>query len=359
MRTLSRGGVTLKYPDEIGFAFNPCLIVVTGSGVGSMELEMTGEDGTVVNDQRDAFSGGCYAEVREYVQSFFNPDGYGVVSYQSRERAKTGQRILFRVIAGGETFDFSVFYVWGAMKPGGQEVYNGPKVLGAWVGYPFTVGVFVSGADTVNFVRTSGSTSVSISGIGVWNIPLEVVNVGDLYYVTSGGSGIRQATFDDTFDLTFRLAPWDNGNSLRVRVMEDVEDGMYLRWIDRHGFYRYWLFEKGARRHSVGNEGQFLRNNIISEDMEYGYQGGLGRQMIMTREEIVPVCAPLVDGDTWDMLADMVSSPFVDMFTGYGSDGVPRWVSVQAQEGTITKDRVVLQDFEAGVKMPDVPIQRL
>ena len=359
MRTISRGGVTLQYPDEVGFAFNPCLIVAKGDGVETMTVEMTGEGGTTLTDSRDAFDGGCYAEVREYVQGFFDTDAFSVLSYDEKERTKTGQRVLFRVVAGGQTFDFSVFYIWGAMKAGGREVYNGPRVLTAFVGYPFTYGVFISGAVEVQATNMNGGNSaVQIPSTGVWNVPLVPSSESDYYVITSDGEGIQQATFDDTFDLTFRFEPFDEGSYLRVKVGEDVEDGMYLRWIDRHGFYCYYLFKKGNERLKVKNDGEFVRNNIITADMEYGYNGGLGRQMRLNREEVVPVCASLVDGDTWDMLSDMVSSPILDLFTGY-VDGEPRWVSVQCEAATYTKSRAVLQDFIANIMMPEVAIQKL
>lgn len=359
MRNVSRGGVSLRYPDELGFAFNPCLIVATGSGVTSMEVEMTGENGSVISDERDAFSGGCYADMREYVQSFFDNDVMSDIGYSSKAKTKTGQRVLFRVIAGGQTFDFSVYYIWGGMKPDGRDKFNAPRTLYAFIGYPFVFGVFVSASDTVNVNKNSAAyQSVGLSDIGMWNIPLEVSDESAEYLVYSNNDKMCLATFDETFDLTFRMLPFDEGNYLRIKVGCDVKDGIYLRWIDRHGFYCHYLFQRGDEQRKIENEGQFLRNNIVNSDMSYGYSGGLGRQMVMKRQEVVPVCASLVDGDTWDMLSDMVSSPILDMFTGYVS-GSPRWVAVQCEPGTLVKSRMVLQDFECNVIMPEVPVQKL
>lgn len=362
MRSVERNGVTLIYPDAIGFAFNPCLIVARGDGIESMSVEMTSENGTVVNDERNAFSGGCYAEVREYIQGFFDSDVMSQVDYTvAQERMRTGQRVQFVVVAGGETFDFSVFYVWGAMKSGAREVYNRPRELVAFVGYPFTAGVYVGQQGELE-VRNVGmdeeAVIKTISGEGVWNIPIEPSSVDDYFFIGDVDGGIMQATFDDTFDLTFQLEAYGAENYVRVKVGEDIKGGVYLRWINRHGFFSYWLFKKNTESEKVKNEGQFVRNNIVTADMEYGYAGGLGRQMIMTREEGVAIGASLVDSDTWDMLSDMVSSPILDMFTGY-VNGEPRWVSVQATAGTLTKTGAVLQDFVANIELPEVQIQRL
>ena len=60
---------------------------------------------------------------------------------------------------------------------------------------------------------------------------------------------IQQRTFDNTFDLTFCLSAGGK-QSLLLRIdRDDTESGIYLRWIDRHGFIRYWLFASGG-----GNE---------------------------------------------------------------------------------------------------------
>lgn len=358
MREETRGGVTLRYPDAIGFAFNPCMVVAKGSEVSKMSVELTGEDGTVLTDERDALGGGCYADLREYIQSFFDVDAFGSVDYEETERTKQGQHVLFEVVAGGVTFDFSVFYVWGAMKAYGNEVYNKPRTLVAFVGYPFTAGVYIDGADTIT-VKKNGTTNdnVEVEQAGIYNFPIQAIEEGDRYSIADSNDTMSYATFDETFDLTFRMLPFGQ-SSMKVEVGEDVNDGVYLRWIDRHGFYRYWLFKRGVTKVKTGNEGQFLRNNIISQDMEYGYVGGLGRQMVMTRDESISVCASLIDSDTWDMLSDMASSPFVDMFTGY-VDNVPQWVSVQISTGTHTRERAALQDFEAEVVLPSVGIQNL
>ncbi len=363
MRQTTASGVTLKYPDELGFAFNPCLLVVTGAGVTGMRIEMTGENGVTISDTRDAFDGGCYIEVREYIQSFFDDDTFSNLNYDAQvERTKMGQQVIFKLVAlKGETevvFDFDVFYIWGAMKAAANEVYNGPRVLHVWKGYPFTFGVFCSASDELTVTKGVVPTTVDVPRLGVWNVKLVADGSVETYKVTSANGGMKQATFDNTFDLTFQQLPFDAGTYITIKLGCEVENGVYLRWIDRHGFYNYWLFVKGAEQRKIENDGQFLRNNIVSVDMTYGYNGGLGRQMMMKRQDVVPVCAPLVDSDTYDMLCDMASSPYVDMLVGY-SLGKPKWVSVQPQAATYTKSKAVLQDFVANILMPEMMIQKL
>ena len=79
----------------------------------------------------------------------------------------------------------------------------------------------------------------------------------------------------------------------------------------------------------------------------------------MSREDTIPVCAPLVDSETFDMLFDVATSPCVDLFAGYDEEGTPKWISVTVQDGTYKKSTQVLQDFVCHIVMPDVSIQKL
>ena len=103
----------------------------------------------------------------------------------------------------------------------------------------------------------------------------------------------------------------------------------------------------------------FMLNNLLAYDMSYGYQGYTGRQQQMSREDTIPVCAPLVDSDTFDMLMDIATSPCVDLFAGYDADNRPQWIAVTINAGTYKKTKAVLQDFVTNIVMPEVQIQKL
>ena len=95
---------------------------------------------------------------------------------------------------------------------------------------------------------------------------------------------------------------------------DDAEGGIYLRWIDRHGFIRYWLFAAGEETREIASDLSFIRNNL--DDYLYGYYGDNGRRQGYDRTDSIKLCAPLVDRDTFDMLQDLASSPVVDMYLG-------------------------------------------
>lgn len=367
MRKETNNGVTLAYPDEIGFAFNPCLLIASGDKIAKMSIEVSsGEKKETV--WLDAMSGRCYAEVREYVQSLFDEMDFGVVDYEREDKTGLGKRMSFAVVVTKEdegrtevSFSFDVFYIWGAMKAGGQEKYNSYRTLTWFRGFPFTVGMYAAGGGSIMFSKDGiPDRIVNIPEQGVWNIPMRNTDDARLYYLLNDSTGaFGEVTFDDTFDMTFRYVN-ANGKAekILVNIVDGYDEGYYLRWIDRHGFYRYYLLKSGDEARKVTTEGMFIRNNLMSYDMSYGYKGHTGRQQQMSREDVIPVCAPLVDSETWDMLFDIATSPYVDLFVGY-NDGKPRWLPVTVAPGSYTKTKAVLQDFVCNIVMPEVPIQKL
>ena len=97
------------------------------------------------------------------------------------------------------------------------------------------------------------------------------------------------------------------------------------------------------------------------QDYSYvnGYHGGSGRKQRKTEENILPVCAPLVDSDTYDFLFQLALSPLVDMYAGKDSGGNDRWQAVNVAVDTYSKTRAVLQDFSAVIILPETRVQSL
>ena len=363
MREQTKNGVTLRYQDEIGFAFNVCLIEANGVELSRIDVAMS------TGEQRDYFSlysfgGKCYCDVRDYVQAFFDTMGFGNVEYSRETKTDMSKDVSFEIVAvlndGTEvSFTFNVFYIWGALKVGGQEVYNGFRTLTWFKGYPFTFGMYAAGGGSVLLSKDGvANRFVSLPEKGVWNVPMLPSDDGTGYYLISDSIGnVVEATFDTTFDITFKAGAGRGEDRLRINVVDGCE-GLYLRWVNRHGFYCYYLFKVGDEQRKSISDGIVIRNNLLSFDSDYGYKGGAGRLQQMSREDVVSVCAPLVDGETWDMLFDITTSPIVDLFAGY-KDDKPMWVSVTIAAGNYTKSRADLQDFVCNVVMPEVDVQKL
>lgn len=355
MRTEEKKGVTLKYPNEVDFAFNDCLLIVEGKDLEQIEVQIKRKESEVynVNFVLDAFKDRCYIDIKDYIQSYFDSLTFKNVNYDGVERSDMG--IALQFIVGAKVFveaeenlqptnsfdivefQFDAFFVWGALNKAKGEEFNTFRTLTYFKGYPFTFDVCTEGEATIE-IDTGGRQKdlIPISEQGIWDIPItEDMEAKSLYIVREHSQGA----------FTERL---------HIKVADDCYKGYYLRWVDRHGFYCYYLFKGGEEQIKTAGE-TITRNN-----KDLGYNDSFsGRFQLKTMESVVPICAPLVDSQTWEMLRDITTSPIVDLLVGYEHDNKPQWVSVNVVAGSYVKTHATLQDFICSIVLPEVNIQKL
>ena len=362
MRQTTINGITIKYADAVGFAFLPCIIKASGSGVSSIETTISRE--TKAHTYRvEAFADNCIMDYREYVQALFDGISFGNLDY-SRESQKSNLGATFNITVKVKNsegsniaiFSYTTFYVWGAMRAG--ETWNGRKKLTWFTHFPFSFGIYMSEADDLLVYADGRITSklIELAGKGIYEITSKVLKAGaKSYSIKDYGGKIQQATFDTTFDFTFYLKTSSSYTELAVIKADNTEKGIYLRWVDRHGFYRYWLFTQGDESRAINSDTSFVRNNLGEyDDTIFGYIGANGRRQGYSREDTIPLCAPLVDSETFDFLQDLTSSPVVDMYLGSN-----KWQSVTIKAGTYTKTTAELQDFVCNLVINNTQIQQL
>ena len=362
MRQTTINGITIKYADAVGFAFLPCIIKASGSGVASIETTISRETKAHTYSV-EAFADNCIMDYREYVQALFDGISFGNLDY-SRESQKSNLGATFNIsvkVKNSEgsniaIFSYTTFYVWGAMRAG--ETWNGRKKLTWFTNFPFSFGIYMSEADDLLVYADGRITSklIELAGQGIYEITSKVLKAGaKSYSIKDYGGKIQQATFDTTFDFTFYLKTSSMYTELAAIKADNTEKGIYLRWVDRHGFYRYWLFTQGDESRAISSDTSFLRNNLGEyDDTIFGYLGANGRRQGYSREDTIPLCAPLVDSETFDFLQDLTSSPVVDMYLGSN-----KWQSVTIKAGTYTKTTAELQDFVCNLVINNTQIQQL
>ena len=361
MRQTTNNGITIKYADAVGFAFLPCIIKASGSGVASIEATIS-RGNKVYTYSVEAFADSCIMDYREYVQALFDGISFGNLDY-TKESQQSNLGAVFNIsvkVKNSEgsdlaTFSYTTFYVWGAMKAG--ETWNGCKKLTWFTNFPFSFGLYINEASQI-LVGYEGAPNklVKPSIDGIVDINASVLpNKARYWNIYDYDGEIQQGTFDNTFDLTFCLATGGK-QSLLLRIdRDDTESGIYLRWIDRHGFIRYWLFTQGDESRAISSDTSFVRNNLGEyDDTIFGYLGANGRRQGYGREDTIPLCAPLVDSETFDFLQDLASSPVVDMYLGGD-----KWQSVTIKAGTYTKTTAELQDFVCNLVINNTQIQQL
>ena len=362
MRQTTINGITIKYADAVGFAFLPCIIKASGSGVSSIETTISRETKAHTYSV-EAFADNCIMDYREYVQALFDGISFGNLDY-SRESQKSNLGATFNITVKVKNsegsniaiFSYTTFYVWGAMRAG--ETWNGRKKLTWFTHFPFSFGIYMSEADDLLVYADGRITSklIELAGKGIYEITSKVLKAGaKSYSIKDYGGKIQQATFDTTFDFTFYLKTSSMYTELAAIKADNTEKGIYLRWVDRHGFYRYWLFTQGDESRAINSDTSFVRNNLGEyDDTIFWYLGANGRRQGYSREDTIPLCAPLVDSETFDFLQDLTSSPVVDMYLGSN-----KWQSVTIKAGTYTKTTAELQDFVCNLVINNTQIQQL
>lgn len=365
MRETTTNNITIQYLDAVGFAFLPCIIKASGNNLSWIEVIIRCD-----NMERaynvEAFKGVCITDFKTYVQALF--DGRINAAYDwtiGYDSSVLSLLVGIEVNAYDDgdvqlaSIDFTTNIVWGATKYG--ETWNGYKRLTWFTHYPFTFGIYLSKLNTKLLIgyEEAPNKLLKIPIRGMVDFYAGILPSGAKYWNIYDYDGeIQQGTFDNTFDLTFSLATGGK-QSLLLRIdRDDTESGIYLRWIDRHGFIRYWLFTPGEETREIDSDLSFIRNNL--DDYLYGYYGDNGRRQGYDRTDSIKLCAPLVDRDTFDMLQDLASSPVVDMYLGGDwTQEEDEWMSVTIKAGSYTKSTAFLQDFVCEMIINNINVQRL
>lgn len=365
MRQTTKNNITIQYPDAVGFAFLPCIIKASGSNLSWIEVIIR-YNNTERSYNVETLNDSCITDFKTYVQALF--DGRIHAAYDwtiDYDSSVLNLQVGIEVNAYDDrdeqlaSFDFRTNMVWGAPKY--WETWNGYKRLTWFTHYPFTFGIYLSKLNANILIGYEGVPNKieKIPINGMVDFYAGILPSGAKYWNIYDYDGeIQQGTFDNTFDLTFRLTTGGKQLLLLRIDRDDAESGIYLRWIDRHGFIRYWLFAAGDETREIASDLSFIRNNL--EDYLYGYYGDNGRRQGYERTDSIKLCAPLVDSDTFDMLQDLASSPVVDMYLGGDwTQEEDQWMSVTIKAGSYTKSTACLQDFVCEMIINNINVQRL
>ena len=313
MRTQYISGISVSYPEEVVAAYdkNPILI----EGFEGTAIQMTVTNNTTkksVEEKRSPFGGECFFDLAYYLQVLLKPTF--VVSYSSVSDSGMASRFTVELsfLHGTATIgsmSFDVIATWASV------ISQKDESLKMFKGYPFTVGVFTDGTYTIN----AGGATFKPS-VGVHNFPV------------TGNTSV--------------VAKDSSGNVVQsINVTESCGDGVYLRWIDKCGIYRYWMFRKGNVTNSIKASEEFIRKNTGTDKSLRKSSKSVGTK--------IEICAPLIDENTFDFLLGVAASTVVDMYNG------DEWISVDIEQGDIVREMAMLQDFVVTLALPDTEMQKL
>lgn len=329
MRIYQDGSLRIEYPQEIIFVFNPQRIVVEGSGE---YCEFVISDGThSINDAREPYGGKVLIDFATYAQECF-------------EKGERHKNITVDVLTDNGEVRFEFKAIWGALNIG--EIWNEERVVRWWKNYPQTFGVYIPEGATVE-TRGDGPYGVAETGSGFKNFVL-----ADLFPTAQRSAGLRvkngaeAGVFDHTFDITF------GGVDAQTWLfnIDECDTGIFLRWVDRHGWLQYWLLKDGEETQSASNEGDEVSVEFADDVQSYHY--GVTRQS-KSLSKTMKGCAVLLDEKDREIVSGVAGSPYVDWWNGNA------WIPVRIANGTFVNDKSGLVDYEVEINLPKIVTQTL
>lgn len=332
MRIEEFNGHTITYPDETCFAFNPQIITIDNL-TGSV-IFYVGD----YSDMREPISGKVSIDISEYLRSLLRFD------YTTIPNSKS---IHIQIDIDGPTFEFYINVIWGAMNIG--EVFNPSRTVTMFRNFPSTISIYSNGEINVRY-DAEEYISVEVEKTGLLHKDFSELfkEAKEFGMIKILNTPEAPSTFQYTFDRTFKPLPDD---AVLIKVLfNDCTKGIYLRWLDRHGFLQYWLFQEGDLTGQSSNEGEQL--NVDYSNIKYVYNG-MSRYQGKTYQTTRKACATLVERETFNMLSSIHSSSIVDMYI----DG--NWIPVNIVAGSFTDNGADLQDFEIQITMPETITQML
>lgn len=308
MRQTENSIGTIIYPDEICFAFNPTYIKISGCSAKSVALKISSATASYSLEYM-LFNGTCLANISRALQMFFD-------TYKITECRSVSVDVSIIVGLSYTAFSFNTIAIWGNISPG--ETFNGSRTVRWFDKFPQKLSVFTGGEFQ----------------------DVDVIN--DTYSVVS--------PWDYTFDYTFQ--PASNGTISFVH--DSREDGVFLRWIDRHGMLQYWLFERGTKEIKNDKGGNELTMDYA--DREGNSFRNIKRQQYFFSEVTQKLCASNVSEEEYSILESILTSPVIDL---YHASPIVGWEPVQISKGTVKRSTDILQDFEFEISLPNINAQSL
>lgn len=331
--------INIRYPD-LGFAFNPIRVFIDNYiNDDSIILESNN-----IKIEREPINNSISFELSAIARSLFNRMDFYKIEEKDTSLFKTQTFTLSN--EDGIFYTGSIPVIWGALQIG--EIYSQNKTLTYFKGFPFTLPLYIEQDIYIQYKADNGILqNIGLLEAGKHNIDITGISAKNKIQFRSFTIESYKIA-DYTFDYTFGPQRVDVYTSLdiTVNITDCPNDGIYLRWINKHGEYNYYLFQGSNISSTTKNNSIAFDNVYYTTDLTNNYHHGTGKSIGKDIDRNQKLFAPLVDSQTYDMLIGLVESPVVDMFLGYNADNSQKWISVSVAEGPFTKSTANLQDFE-------------
>lgn len=328
----------VEYPARYAFAFNPLLITVveeTGDVMRSAWIQI----GDFL-DERSPINGEITFDVGTYSCALFD---IGNIS-DNRERIQPVSISVGVIDADGNSYssDIQIDIIWGAIAP--TEEYNGLTSCRWFSRFPMKLEFFAqAGAKVYKEIDGKGTHTLvsTVSDMGIASIDLSEAFAGDTVVKKATLSvGDFVNVFDETFDFTF-ANNYESEWEITLKK-DDSLCGVFLRWIDKHGFMRYFLFSKGEESTESEDYGDLLEQKYSA----FGrYYPNIYRQQGKTVMRKMNIAALHLTREEYEYVRSVAFSPVVDMYVG-DDEGTASWLPVLVSSGDTNREQKNLEDME-------------
>ncbi|HCZ20653.1 MAG TPA: hypothetical protein DHU85_03915 [Porphyromonadaceae bacterium] len=327
----------VEYPARYAFAFNPLLITVveeTGDVMRSAWIQI----GDFL-DERSPINGEITFDVGPYSCALFD---IGNIS-DNRERIQPVSISVGVIDADGNSYssDIQIDIIWGAIAP--TEEYNGLTSCRWFSRFPMKLEFFAQdGAKVYKEIDGKGTHTLvsTVSDMGIASIDLSGAFEGDTVVKKAALSvGDFVNVFDETFDFTF--ANYESEWEITLKK-DDSPCGVFLRWIDKHGFMRYFLFSEGEESTESEDYGDLLEQKYSA----FGrYYPNIYRQQGKSVTRKMNIAALHLTREEYEYVRSVAFSPVVDMYMG-DDEGTASWLPVLVSSGDTGREQKILEDME-------------
>lgn len=354
-------------PDNgVVFGFNPCFLTFSGvTSVDTIYLDFSdcSENGGgefLGRMKVHLLNGYAHVDISAYLRAGFGgrAKATDIFRTSSRVAVQIGDRINLE-----EELEYTVVY--GAMLPG--EVFNASRSVRLWSAYPQVVSFYHgSQQDGNSYIYLQKDTSAPVA----WQLPqgdfedpaisnydnhaesTPMVESGQIIIYPSSATTLT--TFTMQFDGTFTAVEGETIINITVDNRPQCDDHIFLRWLDKHGFWQYWLCKVGEVQMTdavVGSALTFLTGTTYP----YYATRNIGKSLVKQ----VTACATNLTEEEWQMLSTIKGSVNVCAFDIASQSWVPVNVSAGASAWKMGNQASHRQDFPMKIVFPTIQTQRL
>ena len=345
----------VEYPARYAFAFNPLLITVGEETTGSLQkayiraVKRYGGSDDYYRDEADFTDGEAVFDISMFCRGLFDLGNIAdnterIITVQCAvgvtDKSGTNHEMHSGEISGPSVMNV----IWGAIAP--TEEYNGLTSCRWFSRFPMKLEFFAqAGAKVYKEIDGKGTHTLvsTVSDMGIASIDLSGAFEGDTVVKKADLSvGDFVNVFDETFDFTF--ATYESEWEITLKK-DDSPCGVFLRWIDKHGFMRYFLFSKGEESTESEDYGDLLEQKYSA----FGrYYPNIYRQQGKSVTRKMNIAALHLTREEYEYVRSVAFSPVVDMYVG-DDEGTASWLPVLVSSGDTGREQKILEDMEVEI----------